>query len=268
MGVIFFIFQTIIAAYLGLMFFSIFIGFKMSKTVRSGAKKALLIIAIFIGPVVYINIKREWSHSQYEKKALPARALFDERCAAVKERVYKTANDVEGILLLRIRRRGDQDLGNLYWADAALPKEDSGRSYIGSFLYGKKQNSSFSNGRFLYVDVKEGNQLMRYRLKNAESRDDFLEKDRSPPELARYAVSFVNHMNTNDREHGIAGTTVIIKDTWTEEIMAEKTWYSFAEYLAAKGVGSWEHAKTCSQTHTYHSTRTFVEQVLQPPKEQ
>jgi len=268
MGPVFFIAQVIVTAYFGLMLLFIIIGFKVSKKRKSGIKKALWIIALFMGPIVYIHIEGRWSHFQYGRKVFPARALFDERCAAAKERVYKTANDVEGILLLRIRRRGDQDSGNLYWADAALPKENSGRSYIGSFLYGKKQNSSFSNGRFLYVDVKEGDQWMRYRLKNAESRDDFLEKDRSPPELARYAVSFVNHMDANDRELGIAGTTVIIQDTWTAEIMAEKTWYSFAESLFARGAGSWEHARTCPETHTYHSTRAFVEQVLQPQKEQ
>jgi len=273
MGAIFFIFQAIIAAYLGLMFFFILIGFKMSKTGRSGAKKAFWIIAIFIAPLVYIHVEEKWSHFQYEKKALPARALFATRCATAKERVYKTANDVEGILLQRIRRRGGYDFDNLYWADAALPKEYSGRQYIGSFLYEKeRRNSSFSNSRFFYVDIKEGDRFMRYRLKDAESRNDFLEKESSPSEIARYAVSFVNHMNANDREHGIAGTTVIIKDTWTEEIMAEKTWYSFAEYLAAKGkgkgAGGWDYAKTCPETHAYHSTRTFVEQVLQPPKEQ
>lgn len=63
-----------------------------------------------------------------EKKGRPSaetikagRALFDERCKTVAgEKIYRTVEDVEGIVLLKVRpQRSDADLSSRDWPGAA-----------------------------------------------------------------------------------------------------------------------------------------------------
>jgi len=204
-------------------------------------------------------------------KTLPARKIFYTRCATAKEKVYKTADDVEGILLLNIRQSKDKYYNDLYWPDAALPYESRGDNYIHGFLKEARRYVPWSKGPvyehyFLYVDIKEENEFIRYRLEK-EGGGKF-KKAPSPPKPARYAVSFINHDNTEDRKNGIAGTTVTIEDTLTGERMAERTSYAFIPKFIVNGSVNWHNAVTCPKGgNQYHSTKKFVNQVIKPKQE-
>jgi len=265
MGVVSGLVGLLFLAYFGLMSFFIIIGVFTSKTARSRIIRSFWIISFFIGPFIFFGIHETWINFLYRRKTNAAWTLFYERCFQAAEKVYNIADNVEGVLLLNIRKQGYEDIHDRHWPDAGLPKEYGNDKYIRVFLYGKIYSSDLSRGNFSYVDVQEGDGFMRYRLKG---KNHEIQKERSPPELARYAVSFVNHNHPEDRKSGIAGTTVIIQDTWTKETMAEKTWYSFEPRFAATDSGRWDGAATCPKDNTNQPTIKFVTQVLQPQKEQ
>lgn len=68
--------------------------------------------------------------------ALKARALYEEKCKTVAgEKIYRTVQDVEGLVLLKVRpQRTDRDLANLMWPGAAFAGEFRGDEYITTFL--------------------------------------------------------------------------------------------------------------------------------------
>jgi len=219
------------------------------------------VVGVFFWPIVLVIAEDVWEYFQGQIKALPARKVFHTRCATAGEKVYKTADDVQGILLVNIRESKKNNYNDLYWPDAALPYESKDDDYIRSFLIE-------STGRYIYnyVDVKEEEQIMRYRIDKEVGSE--LKKEPSPPELARYAVSFVNHDNTEDRKIGIAGTTITITDTLTGEKMAERTSYAFIPRLHATGFIYWGKAITCPKSREKSRvTRHFVNQVIKSKQE-
>jgi len=265
---------------------------------------AIIVTMAYHGPFAYFV----YDEIKWKKKYPPAKALFDKLCTEAHGYIYKTAENVEGILLLDIRK-GDikKDNYDPYWPDAAFAKDDLNDYYIRSFL-----DRSFNhfiwweNGiaikrkslpnklvGYAYVDVKEGEVFMRYKYdkeyKNGEKLfTNSLKKERSPQNLSRYAVAFVNDTNPEYRKHWIAGTTVTIIDTWTQEIMAQKTWYALQYGLGTNigdGASSWsKNGIICpkleftqqSESNPYdlitvkyndYITARFVNQILQPNQE-
>ncbi|MEC5387915.1 hypothetical protein VVD49_19435 [Uliginosibacterium sp. H3] len=64
------------------------------------------------------------------------KALFDEKCRTVAgQKIYRTVEDVEGIVLLKLRPRAtESNLADPMWPGAAFAKERDGEGYITSFL--------------------------------------------------------------------------------------------------------------------------------------
>jgi len=263
MGVVYGILTIVAIAYFTLLYFSIAFGFWKSKTARDGIIKAFWIIIIFTSPFTWMTVHSFWLSALHEWKTRPARKIFDERCTMAGEQVYKKIDNPIGFLLLNIREHKRGDENNLYWPDAALPYENGEENYIRSFLH---RGDSHHKNLHLYVDVKEGNDFIRYRLKNDGSST--FEKNYSPPELARYAVYFINHDNPTDRKHGIAGTTITIKDTFTGEKIAERISYAFIPQFVVTGSIYWKNAITCPEGgKQHHVTIDFVNQVIKPKQE-
>jgi len=248
-----------------------------------------LVLLVIVGPVVKMDYEiNKDAREEYKIIYPPAKALFDARCASAKEKIYKTVDNVSDILLLDVRHKEEMDNFNPHWANAGLPNESSGDNYIRSFMAMRvldhwtqyfadnipSNHSSRIKRGYSYVDVKEGDVFARYRYQRFGSRKLTREKH-LPKQVARYAVSFTNDGNPEDRKHWVAGTTVTIKDTLTQEILAEKTWYALA-IVEARPPGSaysWMNARTCPRSllrknefHGYY-TRNFVEKVLKPKQE-
>jgi len=261
---------------------------------------AALAILIMVGPG-YMNEMDMQSHIAKRKVA---RAIFDERCNTAEEKIYKTVEDVEGVLLLNIRKEPPDYLkgynSNIppdpYRPDAALPYSLTGKAYITELLnnelqvpsrikgeaprrgrLGNFQNRSPESGYitrlgYSYVDVKEDNGIVRYRFGKNE-----LQQEHSPQNIARYAISYHNINEPEDRKHWVSGVTVTITDTQTQETLAEKTWYSFSPYGAIRiNPSNPEHKKLlntfCPQidpSNAYTNQRgtiirMFVDRVLIP----
>ncbi|SOE06401.1 hypothetical protein SAMN05518800_7051 [Variovorax sp. YR752] len=226
------------------------------------------------------QIARDREHKrEYEK----AKAVFDERCKTAGEKIYKTVDDVEGVLLLNQRpSASNADRYDANWPDAGLPQQFGGESYIANFLRwesndderrprGALNDVPSNRPGYRYVDAKgKDGEILRYTLRR---RDDpaypHLAKTELESHPARYAVSFANLINPEDRKLWVAGTTVTVTDTQTSEVIAQATWFSFEPSLGRRAAHStpWAYAISCPELRGGKErapTRFFVDQVLKP----
>lgn len=262
--------------YLLLALVTICLALWFGKTWTRKLVYATVVLALFVVPIapeVYRTI-------EYRSKLATAQAVFDERCKTAGERIYKTVNDEEGILLLNIRQ-GEiaQNRANPEWEGAALPNDATGLGYIESFLIwehndGKNQRGYLNNNSdkatargFQFVDVKQKDgSLQRYRLKRAGSSELISEALVGKP--ARYAVGFTTSDHPEDRKHWVAGVTITVSDTKTEELIAKRTSYSLEPGLGNTegGRSPWGFAVTCPTFKGWDGARTrfFVDQVVKP----
>jgi hypothetical protein len=265
--------------YLLLALVSICAALWFGKTWTRKLVYAVLVLALFIAPIapdIYRTV-------EYRSKLAKAQALFKERCKTAGEKVHRTVENVEGVLLMNIRqsdRPGIQD--NPLWSDAALPHEASGDEYIRMFLYWEHDSGGETRGflnpdpvkamsrGYQFVDVKQADgTVLRYRLKEPGNRDKTdLATEPVEGKASRYAVDFVNQVNPEDRAHWVAGTTITLTDTQTKEVIATRESYSFEVGLGSKAGARqpWAFAITCPSFSGWDGARTrlFVDQVLKP----
>jgi hypothetical protein len=211
-----------------------------------------------------------------------AMARFEERCKTAGEKIYRTVEDVEGVLLMKVRPVSTSaDWANLNWPDAALPSEAGGQSYVRSFLlweqrdpgdlsrgYLSERQTTLNGYQFVLV-VQDDGSLIRYQIRKSGAAA--LVESRDSIGAARFAVSFLNFVDPEDRKYWIAGTKVTVTDTVTSEVLAEKTWYSVEPGQGSQdGARSpWLRSKTCPAASGWVGrapTRFFVDQILKPKK--
>lgn len=106
---------------------------------KSGITIALIILAGCGGASAVSQEAREAAQAQMAQ----GKALFEEKCRTVAgERIYRKVENVEGIVLLKVRpERGDKELSDRMWPGAAFARESTGDWYITSFL-GYEHSSS------------------------------------------------------------------------------------------------------------------------------
>ncbi len=256
------------------------IGFKF--TARKNRLWVGLLIAVTvpyscISPLVR-ELKRDQQkaaekEAEWRKRYEPAKARFDQLCQNAGEKIYRTADNVDGILLLKVRGDDEKYQSNRYnplkdqmWEDAAVESESKREGYIEEFLL--RSNLSFP--RYIYADVlQKDNSIIRYSIYkvNQEWVED---KQLNPHPRARYAVTYENDISWENRKHWIAGTTIKIIDTKTNELMAEKTMYAFVPELGyskfEQNPNPWGRGMRCpsGESEFEQRTVTFAIKVLIP----
>ena len=209
--------------------------------------------------------------AEWRKRYEPAKARFDQLCQNAGEKIYRTADNVDGILLLKVRGDDEKYQDNSYnprkdqmWEDAAVESESKREGYIASFL------PYFSHVHYDYVDVlqKDGS-IIRYSG-DWHMSDKPFNQEINPPHPARYAVTYENDISWENRKHWIAGTTIKVIDTKTNELMAEKTMYAFVPALGyselEQNPNPWGRGDRCPEENPYQQqTVSFVRKVLLSP---
>ena len=211
--------------------------------------------------------------AEWRKRYDPAKARFDQLCQNAGEKIYRTADNVDGILLLKVR--GDDEKYQNYsynprkdqmWEDAAVESEFDREAYIEEFLLWA--TSSFP--RYAYIDVvQKDSSIIRYSTRG-EDRNWAMDKQPNPHPRARYAVTYENDISWENRKHWIAGTTIKIIDTKTNELMAEKTMYAFVPELGyselEQNPNPWGRGMRCpsGESEFEQRTVTFAIKVLIP----
>ena len=254
------------------------IGFKF--TARKNRLWVGLLIAVAvpyscISPLVH-ELKRDQQkaaekEAEWRKRYEPAKARFDQLCQNAGEKIYRTADNVDGILLLKVRGDDEKYQSNRYnplkdqmWEDAAVASEFEREEYVASFL------PYFSRAHYDYVDVlqKDGS-IIRYSG-DWHMSDKPFNQETNPAHPARYAVTYENDVSWENRKHWIAGTTIKIIDTKTNELMAEKTMYAFVPELGyskfEQNPNPWGRGMRCpsGESEFEQRTVTFTIKVLIP----
>jgi len=288
-----------ILIYGGVLLFFLSFVLKWFRGKKEKRVAVTIILMVFIGPffIMLYNTGKS-DREKHKRMNSPARKLFEKRCLQAGEIVYKIVSNVEGVLLIDLRKKRQGDFMDINWPHAALPTEEFNDHYILSFLQAefrnvrhalenrghfssntlKKANDNIQYILFLgysYVDVQEGDEFMRYTLNTEDSGKMFLKERISPKKVSRYALTFTNDVYPEDRIHWVAGTTVTITDTWNQEIIGQKTWHSFAIHQvhwpkSPDTIYNWLSAEICPKpknSETSYHTRKFVDQVLQPKQE-
>ncbi|MES2399387.1 MAG: hypothetical protein V4573_05310 [Pseudomonadota bacterium] len=211
---------------------------------------------------------------QISERQKTAQAMFEQRCKMAGTTIRETAENVDGLFLLKIRPRainfGDQfELTDPYGEDLG------GQGYIGSFL--KDEYHSTHRGvpkpgspprlGYLYVDVIDPQDGTRYRYTGAKKivgRKDasapgvifelrrnpnydlniyafMLEKAPADNPAPRYGVTYDDISTREEREYWIAGSSLKVIDLKTNEVIAERIGYMMdsAQGSRAGGRSPW-----------------------------
>ena len=264
---------------------------------KSGKNKAIAaaVVLVVFGALPFTG----WLEGRKLKQAYQAqKALFDERCKNAGVKIYKTVDNVEGVLLLKVRpEHTETDMSDPLWPGAAFAQERGGEKFIETFLVYEKLSHATVNGKdtivagrgyfsiqptdlpgYRFVDaIEEGGKRYRYRMKfwqvpmpgqpNYPSYKYELIRTETTEAAPRYAVTYEDDMNPKDRKNWVAGSTVKVLDMQTKDVLGEHTVYA-VEY----GRGNpnqrspWFLSYVCghSQGSTGQETRNFVDQVLKP----
>jgi len=217
--------------------------------------------------------------AEWRKRYEPAKARFDQLCQNAGEKIYRTADNVDGILLLKVRGDDEKYQDNSYnplkdqmWEDAAVEGGPTRKSYIASFLpyYMRNIHAYLNSNGYHYVDVlQKDNSIVRYSGDWQITSDQPFHTELSPTHPARYAVTYENDISWENRKHWIAGTTLKVIDTKTNELMAEKTMYAFVPALGyskfEQNPNPWGRGERCPQEFGTHiEAANFVNKVIKP----
>ena len=215
---------------------------------------------------------------------LKSRAVFEELCKTAGEKIYRTADNVEGVTLLKVWNDKYIHSGNKLWEYAGLPKQYDNEDYIQGFLEWEaeiiptgypyyndmllvpeeEKRPYILHGRYSYVDVKQKDgTFLRYQLGENYKKDyKMISMPISTP--TRYAVTFDNPIVPEEREHWIAHTRATVIDLQDNTVMATKDWYSFESQQGYGRYSMWVTAETCPNLEIKKSypIRLFVGNVL------
>ena len=289
--------------YFGLMFilagFFLLLALIFPKQAKGFFITAACIVVLFIVVIPLwarlslkiMEIKERPVKEAAEKRYNEARAVFDEQCKKAGEKIYRTVDNVDGIMLLKVRYSEYKHANDPMWENAAMYKEstngfyihsffedklidnngniyisDNQKTYVGGKLRKNEKYTYFNGYQFVDVQKKDG-RIIRYSGKlTSDEIYDKTEPTLSPKIPARYAVTFENDVDPKLRKYWVAGTTIKIIDRQTNELLAEKTIFAFDP-----GQGStvterqpWAFAQYCPEMKTDTETRIFVDKVLQP----
>lgn len=238
------------------------------------------------------------------ERAKAGKALWDEKCRTVAgENIYRTIDNVDGIVLLKVRpERGEREWADRMWPGAAFAHELAGDGYIKSFLLYERKSGP---GRghvdspvtaypgYRYVDIIDEKDGQRYRYTGSEKvvgRKDTnaigvqmaiqknsnydlnvyrwtLDKTAAPDPAPRYGVTYEDRVIAEDRELGVASSTVKVLDLQTKEVLGEMTRYVWSPGPSAANPSPWLSAYKCGGEEVGSTTRFFADKVLIPKKE-
>jgi hypothetical protein len=242
---------------------------------------------------------REAAKARFAK----AEAMFQERCKKAGVFIHRTAENVEGILLLKIREGTNFD--DQYKMDDPYGKDSSGEYYIQSFFLEPKLYIN----RFLgperldeirrdypgyhYVDAIDPKDGKRYRYTGSfkevthtksitmggdgktkfRTIDFVLDRVPAPDPAPRYGVTYDDISTREERDYWIAGSSLRVIDLETNEVMAERIGYMMdrGQGNDSGGRSPWLLAASFAcpsfKLSQAEQTRRFVTKVLKPTLE-
>ena len=246
---------------------------KVKNLYKTIATIIAVILSILIVPIPYkreiqqATEKKIAKYNEAQAKYEAAKAVFDEQCKKAGDKIYRTVDNVDGVMLLKVRKSKHLHQNDPMFEDAiTAAREEVEHGYIGSFLYGWY---ALRNKGYSFVDVlNEDGSIKRYL--DYKNYGSFMQDQDgvviNPDNPARYAVTYENNIEPELRKHWVAGTTIKIIDRQTNELLAEKTIFVFARSVDKHVHGAWAMTRVDScpkmeelgQQFTAHFTTTVL----------
>ena len=236
-----------------------------------------------------------------------AEAMFAERCKKSGEFIHRTAENVEGVFLMKLRPN-EINYGDQFKMDDPYGRDLGGDGYILSFLNGffeanvKRPDVPAKvvhpHVAYRYVEALDPKDGKRYRYTGSikevthttsvlmggdgkttfKTKDFVLDKIPAPGAMPRYGVTYDDISTREEREHWIAGSSLKVIDLTANEVMAERIGYMMDRGQGDKGTGRspWLFAadNACPEFAPRHGstaqplqTENFVEKTLKPIRE-
>ena len=243
---------------------------------------ACAVSLFWIIPAEKAEQQRIAKYNERKAKYEAAKAVFDEQCKKAGEKIYRTVDNVDGIMLLKVRGETDKSYWSLVidpmWDEAAIANVESSKGlYIGTFLHKYVVRNSLTKTvvkkGYKFVDVLQADGSISRYLDYKGHYDIDEERDgviKNPSDPARYAVTYENNVDPELRKHWVAGTTIKIIDRLPDELLAEKTIFTFEPGLGSRATARqpWENAVHCPEflerSEDRNPTSRFVVTVLKP----
>jgi len=240
-----------------------------------------ILLALAIGGLLMSwPISNQIKHNKQKKERKTvydaADAQFQMRCKSAGVKIYRTVDNVEGVLLMKLRPKWDpydQNQVDPYGDDYDSGDGDP-KGYISSFLRGRStgghliddQKKIVSPG-YRYVDVIEADgkryrytgymkevgkktpeYVARERLKDPSFSDGIFEfslkRTLAKGPAPRYGVTYDDIATPEERKMWIAGSSLKIIDLKTNQVIAERIGYMIDRGMGSTGGGRapWQHA--------------------------
>ena len=264
------------------------VAWKLAASRSTKIIGVVLVVGFFLYWPVSDAVRNTMERSAFNKRYEAAAARFAERCMIAGDKIVRTVDDVEGIFVLNMRTSKDKGYGvNQMAPSAAFYFESTEEDYLKSFLWSEDREGG-RRGRlydrrtdpdfpgYAYVDFIDPEDKKRYRYYLVEKPDPHstnrarrvLERRLASEPAPRYGVTFIDLVDSEDRDHWIAGSIVKVIDLQTNEEIARHTRIAFDRGLGSGATQRvpWAFASYCPFIGpTYAAqTRHFVDQVLKP----
>ena len=208
-----------------------------------------IVACIVLGLASILPIKSYQCYLQEKEQAeafkaryAKAKAMFDERCKTAGEKIYRTVEGVEGVLLDKIRPK-EINLSDQYRLDDPFGSDCHGEECIADLLrvttgseHNRELAARLENG-FSFVDVVDpaDGQGYRYRavIEAGTSHRLTLNRITSNAQPTPFSITWDDISTHEDRDNWIAGGVLKVIDKKSGEIMGERR-----GYMMDKGQGN------------------------------
>ncbi|MBL0075980.1 MAG: hypothetical protein IPP41_08665 [Rhodocyclaceae bacterium] len=199
-----------------------------------------------------------------------AEAMFQERCKKSGEFIYRTAENVEGIFLLKIRP-SKSNFDEQFAMTDPYGHDSSGESYLKTFFseFYRTPQIPIVNWvrpvgfRFVEaIDPKDGQRYRytgridepwRYDASYSKSYRRFvLDRESTAGKPPHYGITYDDISTREDREYWIAGSRLRVVDLQTDEVMAERI-----GYMMDRGQGNTSGGRSPWLLATSHACPSF-----------
>lgn len=239
------------------------------------AKTICLLVVIGLASILPLQGYKEYAKEKnaeaaYRVRLAKAQALFDERCKTAGEKIYKTVENVEGVLLTKVRPQRT-NFSDQFVLDDPYGHDVGEIGYIMSFLWdGDDKPLGYS-----YVDVLQADgSRTRHYLRKDRPRSNDRYADLIETKLNRntptFTVDYEDISSSEERKNWIAGGALRVFDTKTNSMVAERIGFIFDTALGntGGGRGPWGAAISChSEDRKYGHNARFVMKFLKPISE-
>jgi hypothetical protein len=209
-----------------------------------GLKRKLALISVLLGGVLS-GCTTGVGNADTSARLAKAKALFAQRCQTAGEKIARTVESVEGVLLLKVRP-SHVNFGDQFALDDPYGSDLGGEGYIQSFTRGSYQVNAEGTPApgspprlgFLYVEAADPADGRRYRYTGRieepwQTNKSFLkgylrfalDKAPAPEKPPRYGVTYDDISTQEERAYWIAGSSLRVIDLQTNEVIGERVGY-------------------------------------------